>query len=408
MTMPSLASRFSGRPLALAPRLLEPLLAATPIEARSDLAPVPRGAGFSTTDSGIAVVPVIGPMVSRGDWLTELFGIGDYGSVGSTIADAFADPATRAVLMEIDSPGGEVGGLFDLADHIRSLKAETGKSLWAVASEAALSAAYAIASTADRLYVTRTGEAGSIGVVAIHVDESAADAMAGRKYTLIHAGAKKADGNAHEPLAPEAHADIQADVDALHEEFVALVARNRGLTPDAVRATQAAIYRGQRAVGAGLADRLGTMDQALVDLANHLAAPAPKAGPAMHHHRRKPAMSLETETETETEAVEETVSIAPVQEAPDAEVQENPAATLRAEYAEIAAIATQGARLGVTVDAVDAMKKGIRPDALRRSILDALATRTEASAVVSAAPQTPAAGDSPIVRRARERAASKS
>ena len=92
---------------------------------------------------------------------------------------------------------------------------------------------------------------GSIGVVAIHVDESAADTMAGRKYTLIHAGAKKVDGNAHEPLAPEAHADIQADVDALHEAFVALVARNRDLAPEVVRATHAAIYRGQRAVPAG-------------------------------------------------------------------------------------------------------------------------------------------------------------
>jgi len=115
-------------------------------------------------------------------------------------------------------------------------------------------------------------------------------------------------------------------------------------------------------------------------------------------------MSHETETETETEAPEEIVSIAPVQEAPERQVQEDPAATLRAEYAEIAAIAAQGARLGVTVDAADAMKKDIKPDALRRSILDALATRAQASAIVSAAPQTPVAGDSPIVRRARERA----
>lgn len=370
-----------------------------------------RGAGFTVTDGGIAVVPVIGPMVSRGDWLTELFGIGDYGAVGSTIANAFADPATRAVLMEIDSPGGEVGGLFDLVETIRSLKTETGKPLWAVASEAALSAAYAIASTADRLYVTRTGEAGSIGVVAIHVDESAADTMAGRKYTLIHAGAKKVDGNAHEPLAPEAHADIQADVDELHEAFVALVAGNRDLAPEAVRATEAAIYRGQRAIEAGLADRIGTMDQALAELANQLATPASPSGRSRSSqpHRRNPSMSHETEieTETETEAPEETVALSPVVETPTAP-EPDPATALRAEYAEIAAIAAQGVRLGVTVDAADAMKKGIKPDALRRSILDSLATRAEASAIVSAAPQTPVAGDSPIVRRARERAASKS
>lgn len=78
---------------------------------------------------------------------------------------------------------------------------------------------------------------------------------------------------------------------------------------------------------------------------------------------------------------------------------------LRSEYAEIAAIAAQAGRLGVTIDAADAMAKGIRPEALRRSVLDSLAARAEASAVIAMAPQTPMAGDSPIVRRARERAA---
>lgn len=78
---------------------------------------------------------------------------------------------------------------------------------------------------------------------------------------------------------------------------------------------------------------------------------------------------------------------------------------LRAEYAEIAAISAQAARLGVSIDLSEAMAKGIRPDALRRSVLDELAARAEATAVVSAAPRAAAAGDSPIVRRARERAA---
>ena len=78
---------------------------------------------------------------------------------------------------------------------------------------------------------------------------------------------------------------------------------------------------------------------------------------------------------------------------------------LRAEYAEIAALAAQAARLGVTVDAADAMRKGISADELRRSVLDALAARAEATSVIAAAPSTPVAGDSPIVRRAKERAA---
>lgn len=399
----------------------------------------PAARGFTMTDSGVAVVPIVGPMVARGDWLTELFGFRSYGDVAEAVEAAFADPAARAVLLELDSPGGEVGGLFDLVDRLAALRAESGKPLWAVASESALSAAFAIASAADRLYVTRTAEVGSVGVVAIHVDESAADAMAGLKWTLVHAGRKKVDGNPHEPLSAEAHAEIQADVDALHDELVALIARNRGMSPDAVRATEAAIYRGQRGIDIGFADRLGTVDQALADLAATLGRPVRSRGlasakigatprtSATQPSRRTPAMATETDTEAPTEDVADIETGAPNANHAEADDNQAPAPApaapvsapaspgapadaaaerLRAEYAEIAAIAAQAGRLGLTIDAADAMAKGIRPEALRRSVLDALSQRAEASAVVAAAPQAPTTGDSPIVRRARERAAS--
>lgn len=448
---PALA-RLSGRPLAIAPRPLDALLAAgRSIEARPAMLPTrksePAARGFTMTDSGVAVVPIVGPMVARGDWLTELFGLRSYGDVSEAVEAAFADPATRAVLLELDSPGGEVGGLFDLVDQIAAVRAAADKPLWAVASESALSAAFAIASAADRLYVTRTAEVGSVGVVAIHVDESAADAMSGLKWTLVHAGRKKVDGNPHEPLSPEAFADIQADVDALHDDLVALIARNRGMSPDAVRATEAAIYRGQRGIDVGFADRLGSLDQALADLAATLDRPVRSRSPgrssgtaaaqgrvtphtsAAQPSRRKPAMTTETEAKASTEDVANIETGAPASNPPEPQVGDGqapdpaPAASvsapaspeapaeaaaerLRAEYAEIAAIAAQAGRLGLTIDAADAMAKGIRPEALRRSVLDALSQRAEASAVVAAAPQALGPGDSPIVRRARERAAS--
>ena len=92
----------------------------------------------------------------------------------------------------------------------------------------------------------------------------------------------------------------------------------------------------------------------------------------------------------------------PAEPAPGAGTAER----LRAEFAEVAAVAAQAARLGITVDAADALKKGIAPDALRRSVLDTLAERAEATSVIAAAPSTlPTAGESPIVRRAKERAA---
>ena len=120
------------------------------------------------------------------------------------------------------------------------------------------------------IYVTRTGEAGSIGVVAVHVDESGADAKAGLAWTFVFAGEQKVDGNAHEPLSERARATIQADVDRLYAEFCALVAANRGLTVETVRGTNAAIYRGELAVRAGLADRVGTLDLAVAEMAAEL------------------------------------------------------------------------------------------------------------------------------------------
>ena len=190
----------------------------------------------------IAVVSVVGTLVSRSGYLDAASGLRSYGDIAEAIAAAMDDASVRGVILDIDSPGGEVGGLFDLVEQIQAIKSAGAKPLWAVASESALSAAYAIASTADRLYVTRTGEVGSIGVVAVHVDESGAEAKAGLAWTFVFAGEQKVDGNAHEPLSQRARATIQADIDRLYSEFCGLVAANRGLTIETVRGTNAAIY----------------------------------------------------------------------------------------------------------------------------------------------------------------------
>lgn len=418
----SWAARLVRRPVALEPHSLD-LLMRVRAEAGDrphslNLLPEP---GYRLTDSGIAVVSVVGPLVARGDWLTQLLGASDYTSLAAAAEAAFAEPSSRAVVLELDSPGGEVGGLFDLVDHLISLRAVSGKPLWAVANEAALSAAYAISSAADRIYVTRTAEVGSIGVVAAHLDESQADAMAGHKWTLIHAGERKIDGHAHAPLSGQAHAAVQADVDALHEELVALVARNRRMTPEAVRGTQAAIYRGRRGIERGLADRLGTLDDALEDLGSAIGAhPSPGLlRPSTPASKREITMTDDAPLQAATPpAPEEMVAAAELEPTPPASAPEPPAALaeteaapeetarrLRAEYAEIAAVAAQGARLGVAIDAADAMARGLAADALRRSLLESLAARAEAQSVVAAVPQDAGPKESPLVRRARERAA---
>ena len=438
MNLKSLAaSRIAGRPWAIAPARLEALLASATVG--SDLPPwlqdVIRSPGYAVTESGVAVVPVLGPLVARGDWLTTLLGASEYGAVADAVSQAAGDPAVRGIVLEVDSPGGEVGGLFDTADAIAAISRRSAKPIFAVASEAALSAAYAIASVAERIYVSRTGEVGSVGVVAVHLDESDADAIAGMKWTLIHAGARKTDGNPHEPLSPRATAGIQADVDHLYGELVALVAANRGLSADAVRATEAAIYRGERAVTAGLADRIGTVAQAIAGLETALEAKRIRAEPAANGTiaRQSPRQPRTTAMNTTDPVIDEAGAEPPEDAAGKTEVTSdlqkesdapsdpvaanNPPAApapdahaiadkLRAEFSEIATVAAQAARLGIDIDAADALRRGLKPDALRQTILEKLAVRSEAADVVAIAPQpTQHTGDSPIVKRARERAA---
>ena len=102
------------------------------------------------------------------------------------------------------------------------------KPMWAVANDLAASAAYALASSADRIWLTRTAGVGSVGVFALHADQSGLDGQAGVKYTYIYAGEKKTDGNPHEALSKSAKADIQDEVDRENDIFLATVARNRG------------------------------------------------------------------------------------------------------------------------------------------------------------------------------------
>jgi len=394
-----------------------------PVDPTIDAAPL-----TSITVEQIAVVSVIGTLVSRSGYLDATSGLLSYGNIGDAIASVVDDPSVRGLILDVDSPGGEVGGLFDLVERIGTIKAHSSKPLWAVANESALSAAYAIASTADRLYVTQTGEVGSVGVVAVHVDESAADAKAGLVWTFVFAGESKVDGNAHEPLSARARATIQADVDNLYAQLCGLVAVNRRLTNETVRGTNAAVYRGELAIRAGLADRLGTLDLAIAEMAAELERaappahsminPTPKRSTSMANNNveqvaddtaAEPQRSLVAQAAPQTPVPNPEPAVPPMQVPalePTLEPGEPDASErLREEYAEIAGLAAQAFRLGVSVDAADAMRRGVSAADLRRSILDTLAARAEATSVIAAAPSSPVAGDSPIVRRARERAA---
>ncbi|MCZ4130065.1 S49 family peptidase [Stutzerimonas balearica] len=432
--LPYLASRLYGTPLLIARPKLEVILGVVARKMAGDTLATPppttldvsMSGGFQILE-GIAVLPVLGTLVRRSSYIGAASGLTSYHDIEAMAEAAFADPEVRAVLLEIDSSGGEAGGVFDLAQRLRALSQTSGKPLWAIADEAALSAAYAIACAADRLWLTRTAEVGSIGVVAVHVDESVADIKAGLNYTFLHAGRHKVDGHPHAPLPAPVAADIQTDIEQLHDQFIALVAGFRRLTPEGVRATEARVYRGEAAIQAGLADQIGTTREALTALQRQLAL---SAGRSLHN---KAAALSAAHTTSRSQLSQQEISmndhnpVTPVdntQEHTTANTAPTPVQSpqtppldeaaitaqveqrLRRQLAELTEIAAQAKRLGVTVDPAQALARGVTPDALRQSVLKQAAERDVAQDIVAQAPAQPTSkpqsvADSPLVKAAQ-------
>lgn len=289
LAYPHIAARIFGRPLAVAasylevaldgigPRLLSGEKLPEPAGMRAEkVARAARhkaqigGASASGRTVGLAVIPIHGALSMRGGMDAASNELRAYNSIRSDLRAALADPSVEGVLLDVDSPGGEVAGLPELAAEI--MAARERKPVYAVANTNAFSAAYWLASGAERLFVTPSGSVGSIGVVAAHVDQSGRDAQQGVRWTFVHAGAKKVDGNSHAPLSPGVHAEVQKEVDRLYGEFVAHVAQARGVDAGAVRATEAGVLNAHEAVRAGLADEVGTYEQALTALAARAAS----------------------------------------------------------------------------------------------------------------------------------------
>ena len=218
-------------------------------------------------NAGVLTIPVRGVLLHDFPWT-----IGSYATGYDYILKAFqrgmADASVRGIAFQIHSPGGDVAGCFDAVDKMHSAKGT--KPIRAFAHEYAYSAAYAIASLADKIVVSRTGGVGSIGVVTSHVDYSKMLENDGIKVTFIQFGAHKTDGNPYEALGADAKARIQARIDALGEVFVATVARNRKLDAKKVRATEALTFTASEAISNGLADMVGPLDDAVAAFAADL------------------------------------------------------------------------------------------------------------------------------------------
>ncbi|MFZ6686592.1 S49 family peptidase [Undibacterium sp. SXout11W] len=304
MRYPHLFSRLYNTPLMLHPdkaALIESVFRNYAGTIGSDALELPRPAAatysssrgdkpYSLSDGGVAVIPVMGTLVQRASSLDAMSGITSYSRVSGLINAALNDNDVKGIILELDSPGGEVNGLYDLADSIYA--ARNVKPLWAVANESAYSACYAIGSAADKLFMPRTAGVGSIGVIAMHVDQSKRDAAQGYSYTAIFSGDKKNDFNSHSPLSDSALTDLQAQIDRLYGMFVDTVARNRAISADVVKATQAGVIYPQQAVDEGFADGIATL-QETIEMLEAEVQPQPVQVASFGAHRKETRMSQE-------------------------------------------------------------------------------------------------------------------
>ncbi|MHA6283994.1 S49 family peptidase [Morganella morganii] len=277
MNLPHLAQKLFNTPLAIHPQKAEVIVSSLTerlgiTQIRSAMMEdddeyfsrkARKDSGYDVLE-GIAIIPVCGTLVQKLGTLRPYSGMTGYDGIRRVFLTAINDPEVKGICLDIDSPGGEVAGCFDLVDLIY---AERGKKpIHAILSENAFSAAYAIASAADKIYVPRTGGVGSVGVIVIHCDWSQHIKDDGLKVSIITYGNRKAESNPYVALSDEAKAAIQHDVDEMGRLFVSTVSRNRGLSETVIRNTQAACYLAAEGVQMGLADVVASPDVAFQEL----------------------------------------------------------------------------------------------------------------------------------------------
>ena len=295
MKQPLLIAEFLSTPWALMPERLNAMTAVLARWSQGASAPedvlaridadrkareARRQAVSSAVGGGIAVLPLYGVVTQRGNMVDDVSGPGSVSTqvFAQALRQALADDTVSQILIDIDSPGGSVYGVSELADEIAA--ARTLKPVVAIANSLAASAAYWLGAQADELYVTPGGEVGSIGVWQAHFDYSQALAAEGVTPTLISAGKYKVEGNPYAPLDEEAQGFMQSRVDDYYGAFTKAVARGRSIPIAQVRdgMGQGRVLGADAALAENMVDGVATFDAVLKQMRSRAKASAkPKA-----------------------------------------------------------------------------------------------------------------------------------
>ncbi len=209
----------------------------------------------------VAILPVFGVISQRAGMLEKASGGVSAEELGATLDNLVSDKAVKAVVMAFDSPGGSVAGIPELAAKIRAARDQ--KKVVGLADSMAASAGYWLMSQCSETNVCPSGQVGSVGVIASHFDSSKAKEMMGMKTTVVTSAPFKGELNPDMPLSEEAHAELQAKVNAYHSMFIADIARGRGVSEAKVEASygKGRMLLAKDAKAAGMVDHIATLAQ---------------------------------------------------------------------------------------------------------------------------------------------------
>lgn len=234
---------------------------------------------YGLTPDGVAIVPVCGELIARYSWMKAQSGVTSYDVIRLCLTEIGRDYRVRAVMLDVDSPGGQPAYCDTTAAELRAL-AEI-KPVWSAANTMACSAGYWLAAGATRMTMAKFAAVGSVGAVILHRDCSGADEQAGLRYTPITAGARKVEAWSHAPLDDATRGRLQARVDDARAQFVEAVVALRGgagLTKEQVLATEAAVLSDEEALSLHLVDAVEPFEDTLGALTDHIRPAARSVG----------------------------------------------------------------------------------------------------------------------------------
>ncbi|AUL97487.1 S49 family peptidase [Vibrio vulnificus] len=204
--------------------------------------------------NGIAVIPIDGSLVHKYGYIKPYSGMTGYDGIMYRLREALADPEVKAVMLDMNTPGGMVAGCFDLADKIAEYRKI--KPIWSLGYDMHCSAGQMIASACSRRLITQTGVAGSVGVIMAHTNIEKMLDQQGVEITLITAGSHKADGNPYQALPKDVREKWQKELESNRQMFASKAATYMGIDIKQVLATEAETYEGQAAVDIGFANEV--------------------------------------------------------------------------------------------------------------------------------------------------------